>query len=247
MSNRQFGVQLWTTRGNEPLAKQLESLAELGVRDVQIYPDLLADAKEVAACLRDFGMACGSGHFLFDSVVSNTRETVEIARLFDMRTVVIPWLDPEERPREAAGWKALHAQLRIAKRALDSAQLGLAWHNHEFELAPLPCGSLPIDWLLGDDIDFAIDLGWVRFAGFEPAVFLDRYEGRIPIVHLKDLVLGEAGQDRSFTDIGRGVIDWHLLVPRLEAAGIEMFIEHDGPADWHAFCRNSLEYLNSLK
>src|SRR5207237_1372035 len=104
-----------------------------------------------------------------------------------------PYLEEAMRPVDKAGWKALHTVLLGFKEKVEDAGLKFAWHNHEFEFMRFDDGSYGIEYLLGEDIDFAADIGWIYLAGEDPAKWLGHYQGRVPAVHVKDVApAGEA-------------------------------------------------------
>ena len=171
-----------------------------------------------------------------------------IARKFGMSLVVCPWINPEDRPTDVAGWRAFGA--RMAKITADVAARGLtyAYHNHDFEMVALPDGSYPIDHLLGDSVPFEPDLAWMVVGGADPLPFLAKYKGRIPAVHVKDVAApGTCLDEKGFADLGHGVMDWQTLWDASVAAGSQlMVVEHDLPSDWTRFARRSIATMKRI-
>jgi sugar phosphate isomerase/epimerase len=97
---------------------------------------------------------------------------------------VAPWIDPDERPKDREGWSAFGRRLSCLSRRLAREGLRFAWHNHEFEFEALPDGSFGIEHALGEDVLIELDLGWLFRAGQDPLIWLDRYEGRLPVASL---------------------------------------------------------------
>ncbi len=244
-----LSMQLWTTRGSDPLGEQLDVLTALGYTDVQPFHDQYDDVPALKAELDRCGLTCVSGHFRIDMFDGNARRVIAAAQALDMHLVVAPWLDPEDRPTDAAGWRAAHDRLAAMRDVIEDAGLTFAWHNHDFEFEPMPDGSFGIEYLLGDDIAFAADLAWIAKAGQDPARWLRRYADRIPAIHVKDVATpGTALDEMGFTDIGSGVMDWDGLWQIADAGGIPLRIaEHDCPADWRRFATTSAQALSRLR
>jgi sugar phosphate isomerase/epimerase len=244
-----LSLQLWSTRGDDPLPEQLRILAEMGYTDVQPFHDQYADVPYLRDCIVEAGMTCASGHFHFGMFEGDAGAVISAARALGMKLVVAPWLDEDMRPTDKDGWKAMHDRLAGFRERVEDAGLRFAWHNHDFEFAPLPDGSRGIEYLLGDDIGFAADLAWIHVAGEDPAAWLRRYEGRIPAIHVKDVAAaGTAPEHMGFADIGTGVINWTALWHLLDQLEIPLRIaEHDQPVDWRRFARVSAAALKRLR
>ena len=73
------------------------------------------------------------------------------------------------------------------------------------------------------------------------ARWIERYRGRIPLVHVKDIApAGEKVDEDGWADVGAGVMPWARLWPQCVAAGAEIMIaEHDNPSDFERFARVS--------
>ena len=147
---------------------------------------------------------------------------------------------PNVRRRSKAGRRSERACSRIEAR-LSAAGLRFAWHNHDFEFEPLADGSLPIEHLLGDRLLWEADLAWVVRGGADPRHWIERYRGRIPLVHVKDIApAGDKADEDGWADVGAGTLPWSELWRQCVAAGAEMMIaEHDNPSDFDRFARVS--------
>jgi len=242
-------IQLWSTRGPAPLGTQLAALAAMGYTDVQPYHDQYDDPAAMRALLDRHGLTAVSGHFNLAMFAGDAAPVIDAARTLGMGLVVAPWLAPEDRPTEAAGWQALHLRLQRMKAAVEDAGLRFAWHNHDFEFQKLPCGSYGIEYLLADDIDLAMDVAWVAVGQQDPARWLRHYAGRVPAIHVKDIAPeGENLDQMGFTDLGRGTLDWTALWALADDLGIPLRVaEHDLPADWQHFARTAAEALIALR
>ena len=165
-----------------------------------------------------------------------------------MSLVVIPWINPEDRPTTAEGWQAIGARLANYTEEMKQRGLTFAYHNHEFEMAPLPDGSYPIEHLLGDTVPFEPDVAWIVVGKADPLFWLKKYAGRIPAVHVKDVApAGEALDEKGFADLGHGALDWQTLWDASVEAGSQlMIVEHDLPSDWQRFARRSIATMRAI-
>ena len=86
------------------------------------------------------------------------------------------------------------------------------------------------------------------YGGADPLPFLQKYAGRIPAVHGKDVAApGTCLDEKGFADLGHGVMDWQALWNASVAAGaLLMVVEHDLPSDWTRFARRSIVTMRRI-
>src|SRR3989338_1987276 len=112
-----FSYQLFSSRNFPPLSDTLKMLAEVGYAGAEGFGGLYADKAglaEMAAGLKANGLKMRSGHFGIDQVEQTPDWAIEVATTLGMETVIVPWLHPDQRPKDGAGWHALPARLQKA-------------------------------------------------------------------------------------------------------------------------------------
>jgi sugar phosphate isomerase/epimerase len=182
------------------------------------------------------------------------------ARTIGHEFLVNPWID-ETIWKQPDAWKRIADVFNRAGEISKKAGIQFAYHNHNFEFAPVD-GKLPYDILL-EQCDAALvkmelDLCWITAAGKDPLDYFRRYPGRFPLVHVKGLSKqppSDAGLVpipvvlKDITDVGSNdVIDWKRIFARSTEAGIKhYFVEHDVPKDPYQSLKNSFTYLKGLR
>jgi sugar phosphate isomerase/epimerase len=145
----------------------------------------------------------------------------------------------------------------LNKKGAAFKQLGIkfAYHNHNFEFAPIG-GSTGMDLLLeGTDpalVSFEMDAGWVVAAGVDPSALLAHYPHRFTAMHVKDVKAGSKAnfilqQDPS--EVGQGVIAWKTLLSRAYDSNVRQFyVEQEPPFTKPPLesAAISFQYLNTL-
>jgi sugar phosphate isomerase/epimerase len=109
-------------------------------------------------------------------------------------------------------------------------------------------------------VQFELDLCWIAVAQQDPLAYFQKYPGRFPMVHVKDLKripprlptdVGMIPFERVFpdlADVGQGVIDWKKIFAQSSQAGIKhYFVEHDQPANAFATLTTSYKYLEAVR
>ena len=239
-----LSFQLYSAREHGPWSAVFERLAALGYSAVEGYAALYDDPARLADELAAHGLSMPSAHFALDALEREPAATHAIARTLDVGTLYAPHVAASARPTDLAGWKAFARRLaRVGERAAGEG-FAFGWHNHDFELAPLDDGSVPLDVLLGEapDIGWEADLAWIARAGADPAAWLASHGARATAVHVKDIApAGERRDEDGWADPGEGTMDWEGLMGTLLAGGVErLYIaEHDRPADVERFARRA--------
>lgn len=242
------GLQLFSLRDFPPLDQRLRELAGLGYVEVEPYDALLGDPTGLAAKITAAGLRSPTAHIDLGRFRAGMDGVLRIAEALSLEVLVIPWLPPDQRPRDTPGWMRVAAEIAGYAVKAKAAGYRLAWHNHDYELAVLPDGSRPMEHLLAadDDILWECDVAWVTRGGEDPTEWIQRYPERIVAAHLKDIAPNPANGEDGWADVGFGMLDWGLIVPALERAGTRHWIaEHDHPADPVRFATRSLATMRS--
>ena len=95
---------------------------------------------------------------------------LQIVNALGIRAIYCPYLMPDERPNDAAGWRAFGARLQTAGKPFRDAGLDFGWHNHDFEFKPLADGTVPQKHILdaAPNIGWEIDVAWVIRSNTDP-------------------------------------------------------------------------------
>lgn len=245
-----IAYQLYCSRNFPPLAETMQKLADIGYADVEGYGGLLADTEGLKAALGAAGLQMPSCHFALDMLEQDSAAAIATAKLLGIGKVIVPYLTPENRPTDTAGWTAFGARLAAAGKPVQDAGLVFGWHNHAFELDPTPEGDMPLDLIAAasPDLMLELDLGWVRVAGHDPVAWIGKYAGRLTAVHVKDIAAdGTAVDEDGWADVGHGIMDWAAIHAALQQAGVDHYVvEHDNPSDDARFARRSLAAVQSF-
>lgn len=245
-----ISYQLYCSRNFPPLADTLKMLSAAGFTEVEAYGGLFDDLDALKAGIAETGLKVTSSHIGIDMMENTPDKALEIIKDFGLRAVFIPYLMPDDRPTDAAGWSAFGARLAKIGDPFVAAGVPYGWHNHDFELIPTETGEMPLDLMMAaaPDLKLELDLGWVTRAGEDPVVWINKYAGRIVAAHVKDVApQGENTDEDGWADVGHGTMDWPAIHAALQAAGVTHYVvEHDNPKDHTRFATRSLATLSNL-
>lgn len=257
-----IGLQLYTVRD---LMKQdfdgtLAKVAAVGYKEVEFAGYFDHSPKDVRAAVDRHGLTAPSAHIDYKNLGDKFPEVIEAAKVVGHEYLVNPWIDEEIR-KQPDGWKQAAETFNRAGEACKKAGIQFAYHNHWFEFLPVN-GKLPYDLLLTECdpnlVKMELDLCWITVGGQDPLRYFDRYPGRFPLVHVKDVkrvppVTAGGAQDfgssmKDMTEVGSGIIDWKKIFAQSDKAGIKhYFVEHDNPKKPLESIKKSYDYLARLR
>ena len=257
-----IGVQLYTVRNQmkQDFEGTLAKVAEIGYREVEFAGYFDHSPQEVKTILDRHSLVAPSAHVDYKILGDKWPGMLDAAKIVGHKYIVCPWI-PEEIRKQPDGWKRAAETFNRAGAASKKAGIQFAYHNHWFEFDPVN-GKLPYDTLLEQCdpklVKMEMDLCWITVGRQDPLKYFNRYPGRFPLVHVKDLTkIPEAsasgGQNfgdslPEMTEVGSGIIDWKKIFAQSDKAGIKhYFVEHDNPKNPLESIKISFDYLNRLR
>jgi sugar phosphate isomerase/epimerase len=267
-----LGVQLYTVRDamQQDFDGTLAKVAAIGYKETEFAGFNQASdgtvtfwnrsPKEVRASLDKHGLTAPSTHVTYASLEPDKfAKVLEASHVIGHKYIVMPWI--EENMRNQPGiWQQVAEKLNQAGEASKKAGIQFAYHNHWFEFLPID-GKEPYDILLekcdANLVKMEMDLCWMAVAKRDPLVYFNRYPGRFPLVHVKDLKslptvtasgAQNFGDSVDMTSVGNGIVDWKRIFAQANKAGIKLYIvEHDRPQSPFDSIKDSYTYLEKLR
>lgn len=234
-----LAIQLYTIRDavSQNPEKTLEKLAQLGFNQLEIYGyDGLffgRSLNEFKQILNNTGLKVISSHHTTGivhpgkgSLMTNWEQTVEDLQSLGTKYMVCSYLFPEERTVDH--YKKLPDLLENSGTVTQKADIQFAYHNHDFEFDSFDEEGNAYDFILrntsSDRVKMELDLYWIAKAGLNAVDYFEKYPGRFPLWHIKDMKAG----NNDFTEIGNGTIDFRKIFRYKEKAGLKhWFLEQD--------------------
>jgi len=255
-----IGVQLYTVRDlmKDDFEGTITKVAQIGYKNVEFAGYFGRTADQVKAVLTKNGLKAPSTHVQYDELDDKFPSVIEFSKTIGLEYIICPWI-PEDLRKSPDIWKQAADKFNKAGEKTKAAGMQFGYHNHWFEFLPTN-GVLPYDELLklcdANLVKMELDLAWISTTGTDPVKYFEKYPGRFPLVHVKDVktmpkvTQGGAqnfGDTVDLTEVGSGVIDWKRIFAHADQAGIKYYIvEHDHPKQPLASIKSSYEYLSKL-
>jgi sugar phosphate isomerase/epimerase len=232
-----LGLQLYSLRKMLPddVKGTLERVAKIGFKEVETFGYALENGfwgtniDEFNQILKANGMTTPSGHYSVDTFLAadGTKEEflplLDVAHKLNQNYFVIPYLGDGLRG-SIDDYKRLAEKFNVAGELCKEAGLKLGYHNHDFEFKDYN-GQNGYEILLAetdkDLVDFEMDIYWVARSGVDPIALFNKYPGRFPLWHVKDM--DKADNDLN-TEIGAGTIDYAAIFDNMKKSGAEHLI-----------------------
>lgn len=241
----ELAVQLYSLRHLPDLETTLNAATQAGYSAVETVHTQGSAAPVLRNMLADRNLAVCSAHVPLEYLENDLNVTLTAHQQLATPLLVVPFLAPERRPQDLAGWRTLGRHLAELAQPCRDAGFEVAYHNHDFELVDID-GHVALDELLeASQLKLELDLGWVARAGGDPVTSLQHYADVCVRVHVKDVALaGENEDEDGWADVGSGRLAWQEILA--EAKRLELpylIVEHDLPKDPIATIVNSAAFL----
>jgi sugar phosphate isomerase/epimerase len=237
-------LQLYTVRDplSQDLVGTLRAIRDIGFEYVELAGDYGKSAAEWSDMLGELGLRVSGSHIGLDTLQSNLDGVIADAKTIGMPWIVLPWLGADQR----ADYAALGETLESIAQRLNAEGLGFAYHNHDFEFTKNEQGEYGLDELFAaaPSLQSELDLAWVKIGGADPADYLEKYRGRMAVVHGKDF---DPARTPRWVPAGQGILGYDDLLPACLASGAEFIaVELDeSPGDPLEASKASFEFYRS--
>ena len=238
---KNLGVQLYTFRKDmlsDPEGT-LEKIAALGIKKIESagsekgYYYGMKPEKINQVCT-DLGMQLVSGHVQLDDDFSSTiADAAASGQDYLICSSLPSWGQNQDN------YKRVAEQFNAAGEACKKMGIKFGYHNHEYEFDS-ENGKVLYDLLMEETdpnlVYMELDLGWVIAAGKDPIDYFNRYSGRFPLWHLKDMDLLK----KESTEFGKGGLNIPEMWLQQEKSGVDhIFIEQE---EYHSTPWESMQH-----
>ena len=246
MKKHLIALQVYTVRdfAEQDFAGTMRKVKEMGYDGVELAGTYDMKAVEIKKILDEIGLELVSAHVNLNLIEDDA--VLDDFAATGMKYIAIPWLTG---PKNAEELKSTIERIQKAGERCKARGMQLLYHNHDFEFEKID-GRYILDAyyeeISPDLLQTELDVCWVNVGGEKPPVYIRKYSGRAPIVHLKDftgqksenmygLIGGEEKKEDvsskfEFRPVGYGLQDVPSIIAAGDDAGSEWFVvEQDSP------------------
>jgi sugar phosphate isomerase/epimerase len=250
-SPNMIGLQLYTVRDQlqADFDGTLAKIAQIGYKNMEFAGYYNRTPEQVRATLDRLQLVSSSSHIGAPLLRQDAAGQIKAAKTIGQDYITIPSYN---FGKDLAGWRKGVAEFNQWGAMCRDAGLKLAYHNHNFEFAPLE-GTTGYEILQNEVdpklVDFELDLYWARFADQDPLALFAKHPGRFAMWHVKDMVVTD--DKKGMSPVGKGTIDFKAYFANAQQSGLKhFFVEHDSAAQYPggslASVEASYQYLHQL-
>lgn len=235
-------IQMYTLReeAKKDFIGTLEKVAQIGYNGVELAGNGGLSSKELKKHLDRLGLKVSGSHVSLDDIKNNLEDLIKYNKEIGNKYIICAYSEFKDK-------EYVEELAEILSKAADKCNkegLALGYHNHAHEFKKFD-GKYGLDFLYekSSSIFAEIDTYWVYYAGLNPNEYITKYKGRCPLVHFKDM---EKGEERSFAEVGEGVIDFKEIAESCEKAGVEWIVVEQDRCKRDPFESIKISY-NNLK
>lgn len=242
---KEIGLQLFTLRkylGADDIAKTLKRVKEAGYSGVQLC-GTLDEMRTAGFTAKKAGLKVLGSTASFDIYKQYPDEIVKLMSELGADDIGIGWYPM----RDLDDMECFIGEANRLGRYFAEHGMHLSYHNHAHEFIK-PDGIKTfydhlIEKLDPELVKFVADTYWMQYGGADVRETLGRLEGRVSILHLKDMKSTRKGP--TFAEIGNGNLCWDKIIPLAEKIGVKEFVVEQDECDGDPFdsIKQSSDYL----
>ncbi len=245
----EIGVQFYTIRESctdlDGLSASLKKVADIGYRYVQISGTCPFEPQWLAEQLQKNGLQCVLTHTAEEKLLADPATVAAEHTVFGCNNVGLGWYAFKEEEPDSTYANYVTRFTPVVKALHENGKFFMH-HNHDQEFKKID-GKLVIERLAedfpADSFGFTLDTYWVQRGGGDPAAWIEKLAGRLPVIHLKDYAHGAV-----MSVVGEGNINFDRVFEKAASSGVQyMLVEQDNCNGEDPFdcLKRSYQYLKS--
>ncbi len=230
----------------------LKKLAEYGYSEIHGAGEYLP-VETLAELAKKNGFTFVGNHYNAKKILNDPKGTMEYHRILGTTNVGFGGM-PKEVRGDLEALKDFVKKTNEVAKIYASEGFKVTYHNHRFEFCRIDGYKTLMDILVEgldpETVSFVLDTCWVSAAGGDPVDWIKKLNGRIDILHLKDMSLKLKDETYLLTEVGYGNLSWAPIMQAAEETNVKYYVvEQDGNWDQNAIYAlgKSAKFLEQFK
>ena len=242
-----ISLQFYTIRdafAADPMGT-LERVAKIGYPGIEIGGYGNKNRDELIAKIKDLGLTVTGAHVGIETMQDDFTGVVQENVALGNTNIIVPWTDAKYRGSVETLRQTGALLESLAQKCADEG-FTFSYHNHDFELSEQHDGKTALEIIFEaapQYLQSELDVYWVKKGGKDPVEFINKFAGRLSMLHVKDMM-----PDESFGEVGAGILDWPAIFAAAEKTTVMHYVvEQDicpgDPFDSIATSYNNLKQM----
>jgi len=247
----QVALQLYTLRDFcktvPDFVATVKKITDIGYRAVQLS-GVSVPPVEAKKVLAEAGITICATHEPSQEILDQPEAVCERLKSIGVKHTAYPYPGGIDFKSEEAV-RTLAKKLDAAGAIFVRHGLTLSYHNHAIEMTSFG-NSTVLDFIYREtkpeNLKAELDTYWIQYGGGDPAAWIEKLSGRVPVLHYKDYGFGKDDKP-FFAEIGHGNLNWPRIFEATAKAGTEwVAVEQDScPGDPFVSIKKSFDFLKS--
>jgi len=212
------------TKTPADIARTMSKVKSIGYNAVQLSALGPIETPELVKILDGEGLEVCATHVSFERMRDETQSVIDEHRMLGCKYPAIGGLPAAYRNEE--GYKKFAVEASEVGKRLSEGGLTFGYHNHSFEMERFG-GRTGLDILYSESdpryFTAEIDTYWIQHGGGDPAAWITKLSGRIPLLHLKDMTVNSK-MEQLMAEVGEGNLNWPAILDASAKAGVIWYI-----------------------
>lgn len=232
MDKMTLAAQLYTLREHlktpEDIKKSLKRVKQMGYNAVQVSGVGPISPESLKGITDELGLRICATHISYDRLKQDLDSVLREHKMWNCHYVGLGSM-PEKFRENKDGYLAFIKELNEIAKRIHNEGFQFVYHNHNFEFEKFD-GITGYELLLNNTdteaFGFEMDTYWVQAGGGNPVEWINRLEGRMEVVHFKDMTV--KGYTSLFAEIGEGNLNWPAIIDACRKTGVKWYaVEQD--------------------
>ncbi len=249
MERSTLAAQLYTvreyTKTAEDLRVTLHKVKSIGYESIQLSAIGPVAPELVKAYADESGLSICATHIPMKRLQDDLDSVIAEHKLWNCRYVGLGAM-PAAYRTSAEGYSTFAKEAGDIAAKLRQHDLQFVYHNHRFEFEKFDGRRTGLDILLEEtdphDFGFELDLFWVQAGGAQPAEWVRKVQGRMAVVHLKDMAIIHDKQETA--EIGEGNMHYGELIQVCRETGVTWYVVEQDNCRRDPFESLAISYRN---
>ena len=237
---KELSVQLYSVR--EETAKDfsaaIREIAKIGYSGVEFAGYGGLSAKEMVSLLKECGLKSVGSHIGCERLENNLQEEIEYNAAIGTKYMICPWYNLSAKDEVLA----FAEKSNVWGEKIKQAGMKFAYHNHAHELDKID-GEFILDiYYANSDPNLVlaeIDTFFLACRGVDIIPYIEKYSGRMELLHVKQCKDPAANLSRNLND---GVIDFKTVIQAALNGGCSNFVVEQEGFDMPVFEAMKINY-----
>ncbi len=232
MEKNTIAAQLYTLRDflktPDDILETLKRVKKIGYNAVQVSGMGPIEPLRLKKITDEIGLKICATHISFERLKDDIHEVVKEHKLWECEYVGLGSM-PQQFRGSLDGYKEFLAIISGIAESISQSGLKFIYHDHRFEFEKFN-GRTGMDYLLENSASrtfgFELDTYWVQAGGANPVDWIRKVQGRMGVVHFKDMAVKEDRQ--VYAEVGEGNLDWPSIIKACRETGVKWYaVEQD--------------------